>query len=155
MPRTGAAQVVSAAHFVRVLPWESIGCGVTAEGAVECWGAAERRPSWPGGAPSDPAFFACGMSAWCSGPRTGAPGLRFTALTFVRDRFCGVDATGQVHCWGWDGVPDRVADSVRFTTLEGGETHACGLARDGAIWCWGQDVAEDQTQVVRAPEPPR
>jgi hypothetical protein len=95
------------------------------------------------------------MSAWCSGPRTVAAAVRFTALTFVRDRFCGVDASGQVHCWDWDGVPSRLAEGVRFTSLEGGETHACGLTAEGAIWCWGQDVAENETQLVRAPAPPR
>jgi hypothetical protein len=155
VPRAGAARVASAARFVRVHPWASSACGLTAAGGVECWGAAERRPSWPGGAPSNPAFFACVMSVWCSGPYTVAPGLRFSALTVVRDRFCGVDTAGQVHCWDWDGVPSHVAEGVRFTTLEGGETHACGLTRDGAIWCWGQDVALDQTQLVRAPAPPR
>jgi hypothetical protein len=157
VPRAGAAQVASAARYVRVHPEESSACGLTAEGGAECWGAAERRPSWPGGAPSKPSFFACGMSTWCSGPRAVAPAVRFTALTFVRDRFCGVDAAGQAHCWDWDGIPARVAPGVRFTTLEGGETHACGLTREGVIWCWGQDVSTsmDLTEVVRAPDPPR
>lgn len=155
VPRAGAARVASAARFVRVQPTHSLACGMTAQGAVQCWGAAERRPSWPGGAPSNPAFFACVMSVWCSGPRTVAPGLRFRALTVVRDRFCGVDTAGQVHCWDWDGVPARAAEGVRFATLEGGETHACGLTAEGAVWCWGQDVAQDQNQLVRAPAPPR
>ncbi|HEX6370926.1 MAG TPA: hypothetical protein VF006_18550 [Longimicrobium sp.] len=154
VPRTGAVRVASAARFTRVHPWGWSACGLTAEGAAECWGAAEPRPSWPGGAPSNPAFFACGTSAWCSGPRAAAPGLRFAALTFVDDRFCGL-AAGEVHCWGIEGVPVRAAEGLRFTALEGGETHACGLTRDGAIWCWGQDVDEDLTQPVRVPDPPR
>jgi hypothetical protein len=157
VPRAGAARVAAAARFVRVHPEESSACGLTAEGVAECWGAAERRPSWPGGAPSDPSFFACTMSAWCSGPRTVAPGLRFIDITWVDDRFCGVDAAGQAHCWDLGGVPVRVAPDVRFTALEGSETHACGLTREGAIWCWGQDVSTsmDLTEVVRAPDPPR
>jgi hypothetical protein len=155
VPRVDAARVASAARFVRVHPSESSACGLTAAGAMECWGAAERRPSWPGGAPSDPAFFACVMSAWCSGPRAVAPGVRFTALTYVHDRYCGVDAAGQVHCWEMDGVPARAAEGARFTALEGGETHACGLTADGAIWCWGQDVADDRTRLVRVADPPR
>ncbi|HEU4884395.1 MAG TPA: hypothetical protein VFT45_19215 [Longimicrobium sp.] len=156
VPRVGAARVASAARFVRVHPEASSACGLTAEGAAECWGAAERRPSWPGGAPSNPSFFACTMGAWCSGPRAVAPGVRFVDITWVRDRFCGVDAAGQAHCWEDDGVPVRVAEGVRFTALEGGETHACGLAREGAIWCWGQDVntRTDLAEVVRAPDPP-
>lgn len=155
LPHPGAVRVASAAPLARVHPWASHACALTADGGTECWGAAERRPSYPGGAPSRPELFACQYSAWCSGPRPVAPGLRFVSLTFVRDRFCGVHASEEVYCWDIDGVPARVAEGARFAALEGGETHACGLSRDGAIWCWGQDIDPDITRVVRAPAPPR
>lgn len=152
--RTGAARVASAARFVRVQAWRSSGCGLTATGAAECWGEAE-SPPYRSGAPSDPSWFACGPSTWCSGPRPVAPGLRFAALAYDYDRFCGVDAAGQVQCWGMDGVPSPMAEGVRFTTLEGGRTHTCGVAHDGAIWCWERTTSARPIEVVRAPDPPR
>ena len=156
VPRAGAVPVASTARFVRVLPHGLQACGLTTEGAALCWGATAARPSWPGGAPPRPDLFACRYAYWCSGPRPAAAGVRFAALTYLRDRFCGVEASsGRVHCWGTSGVPARVAAGVRFTALEGEETHACGLTAEGAIWCWGQDVDEDLTRPVRAPDPPR
>jgi hypothetical protein len=155
VPRPGAVRVASGARFVRVHPWASSTCGVTADGTVECWGAAEARPYWPGGTPSDSSFFACRMSAWCSGPREVAPGMRLSALTVVGDRFCGLQPTGEVHCWGVGRPPARVAEGVHFTTLEGGETHACGLTGEGAVWCWRNEPGAPGVQLVRAPDPPR
>ena len=155
VPRMQAVRVASASRFARVLPRSTSACGLTAEGGTECWGTAENRPSWPGGSPSRPSFFACRTAFWCSGPRPVAAGLRFTALAFVRDRFCGVHASEDVYCWGLDGVPARAAEGARFTALEGGETHACGLTRGGAIWCWGQDVDPDVARAVPMPAPPR
>jgi hypothetical protein len=150
-----AVHVASQARFVRVHPWSGSTCGLTAEGGVACWGVARPRPSWPDGTPPEPYMFACGYSGWCSGPRTLSPEMRFTALAIVRDRFCALDASGRVHCWGRDDVPVRVAEGVRFTTLEGAETHACGLTREGAVWCWKQDSGARPGPPVRAPDPPR
>jgi hypothetical protein len=154
IPRAGAVRVGTDARFVRVHPWSGSTCGLAAEGRAICWGVAASRPSWPDGSPPRPWMFACRYSGWCSGPRAYAPEVRFAALTVVRDRFCGLDVSGQVHCWDLrDRV--RVAQGVRLTTLEGSETHACGLARDGAIWCWRQDSGAPATPPVRAPDPPR
>jgi hypothetical protein len=155
VPRVGAVGVASAARFARVHPWEGWTCGVTVDGAAECWGAAEARPYWPGGAPSDSSFFACRLSAWCSGPRNVAPGVRFSALAVVGSRFCGLQPTGEVRCWGVGRAPARVAEGVHFTTLEGGETHACGLTGEGAAWCWRNEPGAPGVQLVRAPDPPR
>jgi hypothetical protein len=155
VPRAAAVRVASEARFARVQPWSGSSCGVTAEGGLVCWGVARSRPSWPDGTPPEPYMFGCRYSGWCSGPRTIAPEMRFTALTVVRDRFCGLDAMGQAHCWGMDDVPRPVARGVRFATLEGAETHACGLTREGAIWCWKQNGSSPPDPPVRVPDPPR
>jgi Regulator of chromosome condensation (RCC1) repeat len=155
VPAAGSVQVASAARFVQVRPWATWTCGLGADGAAYCWGAAEGRPSWPRGAPSNPGYFACGTSAWCSAPRQVAPGLRFAALTFVYDRACGLTPAGELHCWGIDGTPSRLADDLRFTAIDGSETHACALTAGGAAWCWGNNVSGSLTRLVRAPDPPR
>lgn len=155
VPREGAVRVALAERLVQVRPWATWSCGLTADGAAYCWGAAEARPSWPGGAPSNPGYFACRTSAWCSAPRPVAPGLRFAALAFVYDRACGLTPAGEVHCWGIDGAPSRVGEGVRFTAIDGSETHACGLTAEGAAWCWGNNIGGNLTRLVRAPDPPR
>lgn len=155
IPRAQAVPVASRARFTRVQPWSGSTCGLTAEGTLECWGVARARPSWPEGTPPEPYMFACRYSGWCSGPRPIAPGMRWTALTVIRDRFCGLDDGGRAHCWGLDGAPYPVADDLRFTTLEGAETHACGLTREGAVWCWRQDSGAPARPPVRIPAPPR
>jgi hypothetical protein len=155
VPRAEPVRVASASRFARVHASALSTCGVTADGAAECWGAAESRPSWPGGAPSDPAFFACRMSAWCSGPRAVAPGLRFSSLTVAGGRFCGLQPAGEVHCWSVVRPPARVAEGPRFTTLEGSETHACGGTDEGAVWCWRNEPGAPGVRLVRAPDPPR
>lgn len=155
IPRARAVAVASDARFVRVHPWSGSTCGRTVDSTAVCWGVARSRPSWPDGTPPEPTMFACRYSGWCSGPRPVAPRLRFVALTVVRGRFCGVEADGQVYCWGLDDVPVRVAPGVRFVTLEGSETHACGLSADGAIWCWEQGSGAPPGRPVRAPAPPR
>ncbi len=155
VPREGPVRVASAERFAQVRPWSAWSCGLAADGAAHCWGAAEGRPSWPDGAPSNPAFFACRTSAWCSAPRPVATGLRFTALTFVYDRACGLTPAGEVHCWGIDGAPSRIGEGVRFTAIDGSETHACGLTDTREIWCWGNNIGGNLTRLVRAPDPPR
>ncbi|HEX2079108.1 MAG TPA: hypothetical protein VHG08_15395 [Longimicrobium sp.] len=155
VPREGPVRVASAARFTQVRPWVMWTCGLAVDGAAHCWGAAEGRSTWPAGAPSNPAFFDCAMSLWCSGPRPVASGLRFTALTFVDDRACGLTPAGEAHCWTIGGAPSRFAGDVRFTAIDGSETHGCGLAAEGVAWCWGNNVSGNRTRLVRAPDPPR
>ncbi|HEU0299571.1 MAG TPA: hypothetical protein VFR37_08960 [Longimicrobium sp.] len=155
VPREGPVRVASAERFAQVRPWQMWTCGLAVDGGAHCWGAAEGRSTWPAGTPSDPAFFDCATSVWCSGPRPVAPGLRFAALTFVNDRACGLTSAGEVHCWGLGGAPSRLGDDVRFTAIDGSETHGCALTAEGAVWCWGNNIGGSRTRLVRAPDPPR
>ncbi|HEU0013716.1 MAG TPA: hypothetical protein VFQ45_08530 [Longimicrobium sp.] len=155
LPHAGAVRVAGTAAFAQVRPGALWTCGLARDGRAFCWGAAEARPSWPGGAPSRPGYFACRTSAWCSAPRPVAEGLRFSTITPVRHRFCGLARDGRVHCWGQDGAAVPVADGLRFVALEGGETRACGVAREGQIWCWRAEGWTDVVRPVRAPPPPR
>jgi len=155
MRHAGAVRVADTAAFAQVRPWALWTCALTRDGRAFCWGAAEARGSWPGGVPSRPGYVACGMSAWCSGPRPVVEGLRFATLTPVRDRFCGLAHDGRVHCWGQDGAAEAVAPGLRFVALEGGETRACALTREGEIWCWEASMGAPAVRPGRAPPPPR
>lgn len=147
--------VASRVRFADIRPHEGWTCGLTGVGQAYCWGIAAPRPSWPGGSPPEPEFFACTYSAWCSGPIPRAGGLRFTSLAWRTDSACGLTPGGEVHCWDWrwNSVPRRIAPGVRFRAIDGGPTILCGIARDGAIYC--VDHEDEAGKAVRVPSPAR
>lgn len=94
--------------------------------------------------------------ASCSGEEALAPelsaALRVVAVGAVHT--CGVTATGEAFCWGWnrDGqlgdsttrdtsVPVRVRGGIRFDSVAAGGAHTCGLATDGTAYCWGFNLS--------------
>lgn len=155
VPREGPVRVASDERFTEVRAWQMWACGLAADGTAYCWGAAQGRSHWPGGTPADPGYFDCATSVWCSGPRPVASGLRFTTLTFVDDRACGLTREGQAFCWGVGDEPSGQGGELRFTAIDGSETHGCGLTAGGELWCWGNNVSGSRTRLVRAPGPPR
>ncbi|HXF94808.1 MAG TPA: hypothetical protein VNI61_01780 [Gemmatimonadales bacterium] len=97
------------------------------------------------------ALLGCGGGEAFVGPRVDAP---FAGLSAGVLHTCGVTATGQVFCWGWnrdgqlgDGsrsdraVPVRVDSPVRFAAVTAGGGHTCGVATDGNAYCWGFNLS--------------
>ena len=129
-------------------------CGLTAGGAVYCWGLSLQGQSGPADAPG---MQRCEFSAQYDTPCAPAP-IRISSLPPVRAVYAGGLLTcvlafdGRPHCWGGDrygqigdggGVtqhglpPTPVAGGQSFTTLAVGWRHACGLTADGRAYCWG------------------
>ena len=64
---------------------------------------------------------------------------------------CGLDASGEVRCWGTNGdgqtggpgemvpTPRAVAGLSEVSAIDVGYGHACALRRDRTVWCWGDN----------------
>lgn len=78
--------------------------------------------------------------------------LRLQSLSTSGKHACGIDAQGQVHCWGTndygelgDGTdvarqtPKRVElpEPATFVSVSG--SHSCAVVKSGAVFCWGLD----------------
>ena len=80
--------------------------------------------------------------------------LRFTKLFSSWEVSCGLEATGDLWCWGHvpesgygngsakavqSPVPRRAALGHRFESLALGASFACGVEPGGAVACWGMN----------------
>ncbi len=115
-------------------------CGLSAAGAVVCWG--------------DDTLDQLGRSAPGSGPEPVEglpPGV--TQVSAGAIHTCAVTGDGAVYCWG-DGSEGQLGqmvavDSPRPVAVQGlpgpvtevaaGGYHTCALLADGAVSCWGQN----------------
>jgi alpha-tubulin suppressor-like RCC1 family protein len=150
----GGAAVATAVRFTTVQPAGDYACGLAVDGAAHCWGqSAKGEIAWGDRDPADPAK--CGGWRCARTPRPVAAGLRFRSLALgPDDRFCGLTAGGEVHCWGVDGQASPGAEGRRFRMIEGGDEAFCGIALDGGIYCW-ERLNEDDPGAVRVPDPAR
>lgn len=61
-----------------------------------------------------------------------------------RQRVCGIDGAGAVHCWSWAGDAEprhttvRLGRNVPARAISAGLEHVCALTEDGDAYCWGQ-----------------
>lgn len=105
-------------RFVDVASTLHTTCGLTAQGALHCFGRDLGMP------PS---------------------GHRLKQITGGADHFCALTETKHAFCWGRDtdgqlGVPE----GERFHRLSAGHFHSCGITLEGQTACWGRD-AEGQS----------
>lgn len=76
------------------------------------------------------------------------------ALVLGEAHGCGVSASREVFCWGYNGdgqlgrgtlaesafpVPERVVGGVQATKVVAGYAFSCALRTTGAVLCWGDD----------------
>jgi alpha-tubulin suppressor-like RCC1 family protein len=128
--------------FTSVSAGVSVTCGLTATGALYCWGAnfgqlgigttegPERCPDGEGGE------YSCSHI-----PVAVAGGLSFTDVTALNTSACGLATGGAGYCWGPDYgsvAPVAVAGGHSFTAIaRGGNSHTCAITATGAAYCWG------------------
>jgi len=145
-PANGAARAdyLSAsqaeARYTQIVAGAIHTCGLTPDGAVQCWGG-----NWAGQL-GDGSFYSFGVPVNVDGLSGGvaelAAGVNFT---------CALMDVGSVKCWGdngygqlGDGSTQNANVPVTVTGLNGviavgaGGDHACAVSSDG-VKCWGRN----------------
>jgi hypothetical protein len=132
------------------------GCGLTAYGAIGCWGSVASSVSDVlADVPLGEGYIAVslGYDHACALDSAGSPtcwgndrlaadtpATPFTAVA-SGDRFaCGLDAAGAISCWGDSGTSSLFTDvpvGVGYTDLVAASFFACALDGVGAVVCWG------------------
>jgi alpha-tubulin suppressor-like RCC1 family protein len=137
-----AQEVVGATQFTDLALGRAFSCGLTAGGAVQCWGGNDQGQLGDG----------TRTHRWEAMPVAG--GHAFERLSAGHARVCGVDGDGLVHCWGRDvgdfgnggeddtvaDLPTLAADGLTFSEMAIGFDGSCGIARSGIAWCWGPNI---------------
>ena len=151
-----AAITVTAISLVAVDPGESHACGLTPSGAVYCWGYYANGAlgvDSVGLETCSPAEFNGETFACSTTPIPAANGLTFSSLRAGSNHSCGLTASGQAYCWGYNGdgqlgdgltastsEPAVVSGGLTFAALSAGALHSCGLTTTGAAYCWGYNA---------------
>ncbi|MSQ42651.1 MAG: RCC1 repeat-containing protein [Chloroflexi bacterium] len=89
---------------------------------------------------------------------TASTAVRFTSLATGSGHTCGLTASGEAHCWGYNGAaqlgqaegwknggswlatsPQPVSGGITFQSIVAGAEHNCGLgsASPAVAYCWG------------------
>ena len=130
-------------RFVQIAAgrWQS--CGLTADGAVYCWGDARGVGT---GEPLDTLYTT---------PQPVLLDGSYTAVSSVFSSTCAVRDTGEAYCWGFSyagelgggeesgqhPTPVRVAGDHTWSVVDAGVVYGCGLTTAGAGYCWGRDFS--------------
>lgn len=133
---------------------DSIGCAVSVEGTVACWGTTHSGPLQPPAGSfthvSAASYHACGLRSdqtlacwgdWHAGIGRTPPGAYRSVDVGGNDDSCAVTADGALSCWDYYGSEPypEPAPTGSFVAVSVGGSHACAIAGDGAIACWGDD----------------
>ncbi len=115
-------------------------CALRDDGSAYCWGGSFLGIFGDGNASGVPS----------AAPRRIPDVPAFVHLGAGGHHVCGVDAAGQVYCWGSNQEgqlgrgtesgaerPATVTGMPPAAQVAGGYWHTCALARDGRAFCWG------------------
>jgi alpha-tubulin suppressor-like RCC1 family protein len=135
LPRLVATSVV----FTSIGVGSGHACGLAEDGKAYCWGSRAAGRVGDGVEGTEVALAPVAVTG----------GLTFQSLAVGPTGACGLDATGQAHCWG-DVAAEKGSDpapnhpvalrgEVTFSSLSLGASHACGIATNGlkGVYCWG------------------
>src|SRR5437588_245175 len=137
--------VVHVTDFIFVSAGARHTCGLTAPGAVYCWGDDFTHQLGGGNG--------VGSLVPVEG---GPPPRRVAAVTAGGFHTCTLtrETIYRVTCWGLNqesqlGVPDTLPSAtvtsrtvfgcLPFVQLDAGDAHTCGTTDDGAAYCWGRN----------------
>ncbi len=129
--------------WVEVSAGHDHSCGLTADGAVWCWGD-NVTGQLGSGDPFGKSFQPVRVDS----------NVEFATVVAGYYQSCGLADSGQMYCWGrndqgqiGDGTNDNrfspvsVSGDLTFRALGGGDAFMCGIATDGSTWCWGSNLS--------------
>jgi alpha-tubulin suppressor-like RCC1 family protein len=130
-------------------------CGVTAAGAMYCWGDNTFGNLGDGTTtgPQQCAGFLGQPGPACSTtPVAVSGGLTFQEVSSGANFTCGLTTSGIAYCWGANNSgelgngtttsstrPVAVSGGLTFASLSAGLYSACGVTTAGAAYCWGDN----------------
>ena len=125
-------------------------CGLTAGGAIYCWGDDANGQLGDGGAATRSTVPVAVDTNSITGEKS------FIQMTVGYYHSCGITADGVAYCWGdddyhqlGDGGVDadsqipvavdtsRITGEKSFVQIVSGWYHTCGLTSEGVAYCWG------------------
>ncbi len=137
-----AMRVETNIRFVQIAAGSLQACGLTAQGAVYCWGNGATIGAGDG------------YDTFSPTPTPIASTLTFRQISAGQGHTCALDDGGHAWCWGRSGdgelgdghaspgfvrTPQPVTGGHLFVQIAAGGYHACGLTATGAAWCWGRN----------------
>ncbi len=118
-----SAPAASDSAFVDIASGARHSCGITAEGAVHCWGRQ-----------------VMGKGKYPLVSSTAYRGQSYRRLGYGTHQGFALDADNRPVCWGENhtGQCDVIDD--QFTMISGADKHVCALTQRQSIHCWGEDL---------------
>ena len=140
---------VPAGPFIAVSAGDNHNCAIRKSGEITCWG--HDRGVWLDAEGRVVGTFANGQ--------TDPPAGSFSAVSAAQDHTCAIRTSGEIECWGANGIPIVTADGEQsfipvgrtdapagsFSAASAGLTHTCALRTSGAIECWGDNSGGQNT----------
>ena len=136
-------QVAGVHTFASLALGASGACGLTAAGAVYCWGS---------GVPGN------GTTSNVPAPtEITQSGLTFTEVSASGQHACGLTTLGAAYCWGenFEGelgagsfsqsigtTPLAVVGGLTYNTVVAGADLSCGYTTTNVMYCWGSNSAQ-------------
>ena len=123
-------------RFAQVAVKSDHACAISDGGQTYCWG--NNAGGWV-----DPTST---QSLYLTPTRvSGLPVL--TSLVSGESFTCGINAPGDLYCWGTiptdsSGAksPRAIVTGMNFIQVVAGSAHICGLTQSGDVYCWGNNL---------------
>jgi alpha-tubulin suppressor-like RCC1 family protein len=143
----GAVQIGGTATAITVGRFHA--CTILTTGFVQCWGKGDSLPSQPAG-PTPDTVGDNELPTVIAAFKLG--GENVTAVSAGEGSTCGLNASGDVYCWGsgtaarWSTganttppTPTQVdLNGKKVVALDHGDEHVCVVFEDGKLTCWGR-----------------
>ena len=138
-------------------------CALDATGTAFCWGA---NYAGQAGTGSEAELLVLA-------PTPVAGGHQFTEIVAGTAHTCGITASRDAYCWGWDDVgqlgvgdvsaercyfqpcsrtPRLVAGGHEWAQLSATDRATCGVTTAGELYCWGKDVGGSDGMYCESPD---